>query len=259
MKNKLGILAISLIILASACKEKCANNECVEPADEPTKDTTLTTTMKFNAVFNDTALNWSKYYTTSIGDKVRFEKLKFIFSHVKFTKTDNSVFEPSNFYGYLNLKDGINTVQFKNIPKGSYKSISIMVGLDSAINHGDPIQWSGNHPLNPAYTDLHWAWSGGYIFNLLEGLYKNGNSDEAFSFHVATLKYARTHVINGNFTISKNGTIEMNIDMDKYFSSTINYSLTADGSFSHSAINDPAMDKFIQNAATVISYKKYTE
>jgi hypothetical protein len=64
-----------------------------------------------------------------------------------------------------------------------------MLGMDSAVNHGDPNKWGAEHPLNGNLTGMHWGWAGGYIFQAIDGNYKDSLTDKyskGMSFHTAT-------------------------------------------------------------------------
>jgi hypothetical protein len=67
--------------------------------------------------------------------------------------------------------------------------VKFTFGLDSAVNHGDPNQWGPEHPLNGNLTGMHWGWAGGYIFQAIDGNYKDSLTaifNKGMSFHAAT-------------------------------------------------------------------------
>lgn len=253
MKN-LNILILSsllIIIGFSSCKD-----DDIPPPINPTVET-IDLTFKFKALFKGNALVFDNDYITNANDTIRFDKIKYIFSNFELIDNDNKVVPIANQYAYISFSDNRKEVTFKNIPKGNYKTIRINVGLDSVVNFGNPAQYALDHPLSPSLTDMHWGWAGGYIFNVVEGYYKNNGQNAGFTFHIATLKYKRTHTFVTDLNLTKNSSIYFNINADKYFSNAINYSLKTDGAMSHSGNSDPIMDKYIQNVNGTIEFDKY--
>lgn len=249
MNAKLASIAI-IISLFTACKP----TENIKPDDQSNN---VDITVKMNTVFGTEKMDWSKFYITTSNDTIRIEKLKFLLSEFILEKTTGEFVKIPDTYAYLSLRDGRDSFVLKNVPKGSYKSFRFIVGLDSAINHGDPLKYTIDHPLSPALNDMHWGWSGGYIFNVIEGYYKNNGADDAFSYHIALLRNRRIHSFIENMEVNKNHRIVMNVLADKYFSAVINFSIKNDGNFSQSGVVDPIMDKFIQNANGIFEFNSF--
>lgn len=239
-----GFIALSAIMLM-ACDEKP-----IDPPKEETPNDTVELTFKFTSLL-------SAPFISNAGDTIQINKLKFLMSGFILEKTSGEFVNVPDAYGFLSLTERIDSFVLKNVPKGDYKSIRFLVGIDSVINHANPQQWPLKHPMNPSVNDMHWGWSGGYIFNVIEGYYKNKGFDKAFSFHVALDKNSRRYSFVTNFSIIKNGTFTFNVDVMKYFSNTINFSLKNDGDFSHSGDPDPVMDKFMQNIGGVLDFTSY--
>lgn len=65
-------------------------------------------------------------------------------------------------------------------------SIGFDLGIDSNWNHLDPASYPPTHPLAPQLPGMHWGWTGGYNFLVLEGNIDtdaNGSLDGFFEFH----------------------------------------------------------------------------
>jgi hypothetical protein len=250
-KLKINILLSALVIFSfSACKPD-------DPEPEQKKDDTVALSLSFKPVFKGNALSWTNPYITGAGDTVMFDKVKFILSDFTLEKQNGELVTLKDQYAYISLKEGRDSVILTSVPKGDYKSVRFQVGLDSAINHGNQAQWGLNHPLNPSLSDMHWSWSGGYIFNIIEGYFKKNGSDAAFTFHIATLKNARSYTYVYDYTLSRNAAFVFDVNMDKYFSNVINFSLKTDGAFSHSGNNDAVMAKFMQNVNGVLELNSF--
>lgn len=250
MKNKLIYLSL-LISIFSACKP----DDPEKPDNNNTAGQTLT--VKFNDLFGLEKINWSSYYITAAGDSIRFDKLKFILSEFTLEKSNGEFVTLPGTYAYLSIRDGRDSVIVKNVPKGTYKSFRFKVGLDSAINHSDPAVYALDHPLSPALNEMHWGWAGGYIFNVIEGYFKNNGANAGFSFHIALVRNSRIHSFVQNYEISGNHRLLIDLRADRYFSNIVNFSLKNDGSFSHSGDVDPVMDKFIQNVNGIFEFNSF--
>ena len=243
------IICVFGLVLIGACKP----DECPPENTEDGTDLTI----KFRPTYASNALAWGNQYITAANDTITFDKVKFLLSGFILEKTDGKLVTLDNAYAYIALKDGRDSVILKNVPNGDYKSVRFMVGLDSAINHGDPARWGLDHALSPSLNEMHWGWSGGYIFNVLEGYYKNNGVNAGYSFHVATDKNTRFHSFVYDYKINKSSKFVFEVKLDKYFNNNVNYSLKTDGAFSHSGEVDPVMDKFMMNMNGIFELESF--
>lgn len=225
------------------------------PKDDGDKGVSLT--FRFNPVFGTDALSWSNYYVTAASDTVKFDNIKFLLSDFTLEKSSGELVLMNDAYAYISLKAGRDSVIIKGVPKGDYKSVRFQVGVDSAANFGDPAQWPLDHALSPTLNGMHWSWAGGYIFNVVEGYFKDKGTDGAFSYHIATPKNARIHSFVTDYSVRQDALFVFNVRADKYFSNVVNFSIKTDGSFSHSGNTDPVMDKFMQNANGIFEFKSF--
>ncbi len=72
--------------------------------------------------------------------------------------------------------------------------VNFKLGLDSAINHGDPALWPDGHPLALQDPSMHWGWAGGYRFLAFEGdaQVTSGGFGDHFEIHVIDDKNLKT-------------------------------------------------------------------
>jgi len=66
------------------------------------------------------------------------------------------------------------------------ESVTLHVGVPSSVNHLDPTTYPANHPLAPQNPTMHWGWSAGYRFMVIEGAVDNNNDgvpETIFEFH----------------------------------------------------------------------------
>lgn len=244
------VLAIAILGLFQACKP-------TEPDEPKGGEDGVNLTLKFTPMFNGDKMSFLSYYIDQSKDTITVDKLKFIMSNFTLEKENGEFVTLKDAYGYLSLRAGRDSIILPHVPKGKYKSFRFYVGLDSAINHGDPSKWPLDHPLAPSLNDMNWSWAGGYIFNVFEGTYKNASPVSTFSYHIATLNNARTHAFVADYELTKDGKMYFNINVDKYFDNVVKFSIKDDGNVSHSADNDPIMEKFIKNMPGIFSYDKF--
>lgn len=65
----------------------------------------------------------------------------------------------------------------------SVEKIKFSFGVDDVANHEDPALLDSSHPLAYKTPSMHWGWSGGYMFAVVEGIVdldKDGVFDEWF-------------------------------------------------------------------------------
>ncbi len=217
--------------------------------------------ISFSSVFGTEIPNYSSNeFVTSAKDTIKPSKFKFILSNIKLVKSDNTEQSFKDVYGYISFADNKTTLSLANVEAGTYVGLKFTLGLDSAINHGDPTQWASNHPLNPAINDLHWGWAGGYIFMAHEGSFKNNGIDDAYTFHIATEQFINeinipltTPIVKTQFA---EGVLNIKTDLAKYFDGVSAFSLKTDGNASHSNAADAAMiNKLRANIKLMFSQK----
>jgi hypothetical protein len=128
-------------------------------------------------------------------------------------------------------------------------SIKINVGVDENANHADPALYELSHPLTYQSPSMHWGWSSGYLFVVIEGQVDtngDGTFDNTFTFHLGLDKYLNT-IENNSLSIvlsaGKKAYINLNIDYAKLFT---NINLSTENK-THSFSNEALADKFFAN------------
>lgn len=69
----------------------------------------------------------------------------------------------------LDLGNGDMHMDF-SVPDGEWLGLRSGIGLPDALNHSDPADYPGNHPLSEN-TGMYWTWASGYKFVLFDGRY----------------------------------------------------------------------------------------
>lgn len=254
----LSILPLAGLLFLAGCKEKPVDKPIVN--QEPEKGLLL----DFYGMFNGTAIEYKTgEYTRDNGEIMRVSNWAMILSHLSLVKTNDSLVPLGDGYLHVDFVAGKTKFPYLSVPFGDYKGISFKLGLDSAVNHGDPAIWPANHPLNANTTGLHWGWSGGYIFHALDGTWKENASASAWngiSLHTAGDNFTKEFFMPLNFSITDTNRKTARIEawVDQYFKDPAMIDFTTDGSFSHSVGSSEValMNKVLGNSADVFILKE---
>lgn len=87
---------------------------------------------------------------------------------------------------YVLVKSDITDYYLGTTGLGSISSVKFGLGVDEPHNHLDPATYPPDHPLGHHVPDMHWGWSAGYKFVVLEGFADNnsdGTPNALFQFH----------------------------------------------------------------------------
>jgi hypothetical protein len=124
--------------------------------------------------------NLNQYYLNPKLDSFKVTKLKYYISNIVITKNDNSTFSEANSYHIIDCADTNSTMlTIANVPIGSYKSVTFMIGVDSTHNV------SGIQTGALAPSEMFWSWNTGYIMFKLEGVSpKSGASNKTLTYHL---------------------------------------------------------------------------
>ncbi len=100
--------------------------------------------------------------------------------------------------------------------------VRIHIGIDELTNHADPNLNPSGHPLALQMPSMHWGWSGGYRFLVVEGEVDdnlNGTASEMFQYEAVSDGYYQSFDLI--FDAPQNGDIALNIDvhLDKLLAS----------------------------------------
>ena len=242
MKKVILLVGLAASIL-SGCKDP---DEPVNP--EPQEVQTLTVTI--NHVFDNELLTFnSEAFTLASGENVVFKRLAYLLSEFYLVKTDNTRVTLADQYALLNPASDPNEFNLADIPMGEYKAFGFSIGLDSVTNHGNPNQYSVDHPLSPFKNSLYWSWQGGYVFTAIEG--SIGGTQDNFVFHLAGSNNKIDFEFPLNFTKDK-AALEASLtyNLAEAFKNPDVFSLANDGASTHST-DDPVTTKLINNMRDV--------
>lgn len=227
------LILLTLIFSFSACDDDEGTTPDGSKTDEEVEVAEMT--FSINHVASVTELDFNSEYQLASNEMVTFRRLAYLLSNFYLVKTDDSKVELTNQYAFVNFGQGKTTFTLDDIPMGDYKAIGFSLGLDSAINHGDPNQYEIDHPLAPLNNSLHWGWEGGYIFTAVEGK-TLGEDSNSFSFHIAGTQNRLDYKFPLDFTKSSKAlNANLKYDILEIFKSPTIYNISEDGRGIHSS------------------------
>jgi hypothetical protein len=188
-------------------------------------------------------------------DTVKFTRADMIFSEFALITEQGARVDLRNEYAHISLPDKSTLSIPAVITPGQYAGFAFSIGLDSATNHGDPSIWSGTHPLNPNVNNLHWGWTGGYIFAAMEGYYQEGGAEQPWLYHIALMENKMDVVVMAPLDLTDHKTLTLNMDLEKFFKAVHDLSPVEDGDFSHSTFDNGLAHKLSENLAQSFSFE----
>ncbi len=224
---------LPIFLVFASCEDK--------PIDNGGKKTTGKFTVEFKGLLNNASLpplGVSEYRTKSVNEEITISNWSMIFSEFSLITENDEKVLLGDGYQWLAFRNNRTVFDYEKLPSGKYKGIHFKIGLDSAVNHGNPNIWPADHPLNPNLTGLHWGWSGGYIFHAFDGMYREVGSTglpTSFSFHTATMPMVREFDLVLPFALEEtsNKKAIIHVYAEKYFDGNTTIALK-EGSVSHS-------------------------
>ncbi|MGZ3901001.1 MAG: MbnP family protein [Bacteroidia bacterium] len=225
-------IIILLVLVASLFFTSCKKDVKSDPESTatvtPATTNSLTTGeihIQFNNVVDGVPLVFNTDYINPKGDSIRITKFNYFISNIIFTDTTNNTFVEPNSYHLVRHSDPASaTLVISGVPFQSYKSLSFMLGVDSARNNSG----SQTGALDPANSpDMYWNWSTGYIMVKLEGTSpKSSIPDKSIQYHIGgyggTYKTQRSFSFNFGYPRAINSinvipVINVDVNVNEFF------------------------------------------
>ncbi len=236
----LGLLAIGFT--------SCTEDDVVDPIVEVSS---ASIDFTVNHTIGNQEFTAGTAYSVGVNENATFSRYAYLLGSFYLMAEDGSKVIIDSQYAHIEAHSGKTTFSLVDIPYGTYKSIGFSIGLDSAVNHGNPNQYDSDHPLSAINNSLHWGWVGGYIFTAIEG--KDVDADESIIFHLAGSNNKVDFELPTNFTHGAAGSsVALGYDIAEVFINPNSYSFTLDGRSTHS-VSDPVTTKLIENMADVFT------
>ena len=175
MKKIVQLSVVVFLLGFTACKKDKKNT--VTPTPAPA---TGSLKISFEHVVDSNMFVMNHNYVNANSDTFKVSMLKYYISNIVLTKSDNSTYTEANSYHLIDNSVSTSTLlTLAGIPPGAYKSISFMLGVDSARN----VSGVQTGDLDPG-RGMFWSWIG-YTMLKFEGTSpQSGASDKSLTFHI---------------------------------------------------------------------------
>ena len=177
-------------------------------------------------------------YINSYGEDYSSTRLSYLVSGFALQSVEGEWVTQQDTVAWIDSTRSRTRYILDSIPSNKYRAVSFYVGINSRLNHADPVQFPANHPLNPNLNNLHWNWEGGYIFMALEGHWrgKEQSAVEGYAYHYATDAMYTQVVLPIQIDLNEDSQITIGLDLNHILDGL---SFEKDGSTTHSAHGDP--------------------
>lgn len=254
MKNILSTSLILILIVSLSCKKK---NDAIDKTT-PTNTNGGNSTSdpknsglhwQFNHLFEGDSFSLNTDFTDGYGNLIQFSRATFYLSQPKLY-TDSKT-EISTYNDYFIVHHNTSTLFIDSMTNtATIDSISINIGVDGLKNHEDPSLYDLELPLAFQSPSMHWGWTNGYLFIVIEGLVDTDNDnvlDDSFAFHIGSDSFLSLLKSNSELGIVGNNSnlsyINLDINYDKLFTGI---DLSGDN-VTHTMDNIPLANAFKNN------------
>lgn len=101
------------------------------------------------------------------GTAYKASDIAFYMSDLRITHDGGQVLDFGDSVFYVNIRASIFELGMQNI--GQVESIAFNVGVPENLNHTDISAYPENHPMYFQTPPMHWGWTAGYTFFLING------------------------------------------------------------------------------------------
>ncbi|MCE3227784.1 MAG: hypothetical protein K0S32_2335, partial [Bacteroidetes bacterium] len=220
--------ALFITITAVSCKKDKKDPEPETPVNE-----TGTMKLGFVNMVDNQALVFNQDYVNPKGDTFKVSKFNYYISNVILVKSDNSTYvEPNSYHLVKHSSPSTTLITIANVPKGTYKSVSFTLGVDSARN----CSGAQDGDLSTSVAgDMFWTWSTGYIMFKLEGTApKSGATAKILEYHIGG--YGGVNKVQKAFSINFGGSTT--VDLAASATKQINFKVDVNEFFKNPALID---------------------
>jgi hypothetical protein len=179
------MIAVAALVLLSGCRKRpdpvtapqVIDNGGVEAGDGHIR-------IEFENKYGAAPFALNTAYINANGDTFQANLYKYYISNISLTREDDSVFKEVESYHLVDQSvAGSGSFEIHELPKGKYKKISFLLGVDSLRN----VSGAQTGALDVA-LGMFWGWDTGYTFAKLEGKYNTAGAENGFLFHIGGFK-----------------------------------------------------------------------
>jgi hypothetical protein len=173
---KFKALIILIIFAFTFCKKDKKNEDPLVPGPPPDSGPVK---VSFKGMADASDLVYNTKYTNLNGDTFQVQVFKYYISNVVLTRLDGSKYYEQESHHLIDHGTGKTSFTLANVPTGTYKSMSYIIGVDSLHN----VSGAQDGDLSPSYG-MYWPWLG-YTMLTFEGHSPQASSiDKTLVFHI---------------------------------------------------------------------------
>ncbi len=173
-----------------------------------------TINLNLHHVWDGQTFNYGQQYLDGDGNAVEISRVQYYLSGFDITHDGGQTTPVTG--SYVLASSNITNYTLDPVTFTSLESIDFDLGVDAATNHLDPASYAANHPLALQTPSMHWGWSAGYRFLVIEGEVDSdgdGIVETMFQFHVT----ADDNYLTPVTALTTSGTVNgSNLDVDLY-------------------------------------------
>ena len=181
--------------------------------------------LKLNQKLDGNAFGYSNITSNNFENAHSFTRLQYYISQVTLTYNGGQDTLLADTYFLIDADQPFEEM-LGSFNFSSLESISFGIGVDASKNHADPSTYATGHALGFHSPSMHWGWSAGYRFAVLEG---NTDLGQGWQLHAlgdknygfATIMTSG-QVVNNNLVIALDANYEAVLD-DIVVNTTLNY------------------------------------
>jgi hypothetical protein len=245
--KKTAVISLLVLTFFASCKRK-DKEECTHASAEGTCK------IQLNHVVGAEDFQFNTDFSDDFGNDFQFSRADWYFRVAGFVENDSTEIVLRD--GYFKIDPSVLECNYGAVPAGALSKLTWGLGVDSVLNHGDPNTYSFGDALANQSPSMHWSWSSGYIFCVLEGrvdIDGNGSYDsgELFALHVgADANYRDGNALQVDASVPNNGEVIIPLNVD-YAEFIDGIDLSADNS-THTMDNMPLAVRIANNFVKVL-------
>ncbi len=152
-----------LVCAFALCESSCTKKEDVVVNDSKTNTGKIAVNFENYAGSDLLSLN-NTWYKNENGDSLQFTIYNYFISNIKLIKDNGDIFaEDESYHLVTQANKASKSFTINNVPLGTYKSISFIIGVDSTRN----VSGAQTGALAQT-TGMFWDWNTGYIMAKME-------------------------------------------------------------------------------------------
>lgn len=219
-----------------------AFHSCKNESSQPVPDSDLTINLLHQAD-GQPAVWDSIRFRNDAGEEYSLTRLQYFLSNWRFYQNNKMVYAEDTVV-YIDARK-ISEIRFKQLPEGTYDSVSFIIGIGPERNvHGKIRQTAENVAME--WPDVM---GGGYHFLKLEGHWKSQTSKAGYAIHLGNNPFLIYTGAKGIIKTGKN--INLSMNLNEWYRNPNLFSFETDGDYTMGV--DNLMEKITENGKTVFS------